>query len=692
MTLGVGQKQALFATAFDARGNLIASAKFTFRSSDTMIAQVRKDGTVIGVNPGLAKIEARSQGKFASMAVLIAGVAPGDPARARAVAASVLTLDPGSVSLFPGEIVRVTPRALREDGSPALVGRVTWRSLNPDVARIDTGGVVAGVAPGKGTIEASVGGRLVARLPVEVSPPDFVLSRQSLMLGPEQVDSIRAVVPSQGNREIRGLLQWRSLDSSVASISPTGVVRGKGAGKTEIVATGFSLERRATVSVHREPQALVVSPQHSAGPILVALRSTRQFTAVAEAEDSTPIPEARVIWELADTALATFDRSSGVLTPKAIGKTTLTARLADIKPAVWTIHIIPGEIGLHPDRVGLAAGQRTTVAAFIRDEQGEPAGKAAAARWSSDRPEVALAREGGVIDALTPGHTVVTATAPWGKSAKADVFVTGDLLLSSNRGGSFGIYQMRTTGSMALLPVMGDTATSFQASLSPDRTRIAFSSNRGGNFDIYVMDADGRNLRRLTTDPRNEGEPVWTPDGSRIVYTSTRGTGTQIAVMSLDGSEVVLTATPGGNHSPAISPDGATIAFVSARDGNQEIYAMGVDGRNQRRLTRSSVRESNPRFFPNGDLAYVTERGKGSRVMRLRWGTNNTTSILQTEHPIPSLAVSRNGDRLAYVVGRITDAAKGRVEFSFFLQSTAPGNHPVAVPLRPGEQISTPSF
>ncbi|MFL5475222.1 MAG: Ig domain-containing protein, partial [Gemmatimonadales bacterium] len=73
MTLGVGQKQALFATAFDQRGNLIPSAKFTFWSSDTLIAQIRKDGTVVGVKPGLAKIEARSQGKRASLAVLITG-------------------------------------------------------------------------------------------------------------------------------------------------------------------------------------------------------------------------------------------------------------------------------------------------------------------------------------------------------------------------------------------------------------------------------------------------------------------------------------------------------------------------------------------------------------------------------------------------------------------------------------------
>jgi uncharacterized protein YjdB len=694
MTLGVGQKQPLFATAFDARGNLIASAKFTFRSSDTMIAQVRKDGTVVGVNPGLAKIEARSQGRRASMAVLITGSSPGDPARARAIAPSVMTLDPTSVSLFPGENIRITPRAVREDGSPALLGRVTWISRQPEVASVDTGGVVAGVAPGRATIEASSGSKLVATATVEVSPPDFALSRQAMTLSPGEIDTLRAVVPSQRNREIRGVVQWRSTDSTVASVTPGGVVRARAAGKTEIIASGMSLERRVTVVVHREAEALVVSPQHSAGPIQVPLRATRQFTAVAEAADSTPIPEARVTWELGDTSVVAFDATSGVLTPKALGTTTLTARLAGIPPAVWTIRIIPGEVGLEPDRVGLAVGQRITIGAIIRDEHGAPAGRPPGIRWSSDRPDVALAREGGVIDALAPGRAVVTGTTPWGKSGKTDVFVVGDLLLSSNRGGSFGIYQLRATGSLALQPLLGDTATNIQAALAPDRTRVVFSSNRGGNFDLYVMDADGSNPRRLTTDPRNDGDPVWTPDGSRIVYTCTRGTGTQIAIMSPDGSEVVLTSTPGGNHAPAVSPDGKTIAFVSARDGNQEIYAMGIDGSNQRRLTRTSVRESSPRFFPNGDLAFAVERSgsKGSRIMRMAFSNPKTTSLLQTNNPVSSLAVSRDGERLAYVVGRIADAARGRVDFSLFLQSTAPGTRPVAVPLKPGEQILTPSF
>ena len=38
-----------------------------------------------------------------------------------------------------------------------------------------------------------------------------------------------------------------------------------------------------------------------------------------------------------------------------------------------------------------------------------------------------------MIDALSPGRAVVTASTSWGKSAKADVFVVGDLLLLSEQ-------------------------------------------------------------------------------------------------------------------------------------------------------------------------------------------------------------------------------------------------------------------
>jgi uncharacterized protein YjdB len=692
MTLGVGQKQPLFATAFDQRGNLIPAAKFTFWSSDTLIAQVRKDGTVVGVKPGLAKIEARSQGKRASLAVLITGSSPGPSGGGKASAASVLTIEPPSLTLFPGETARIRAQALRDDGTPVSVGRVLIKSLRPEIARVDSGGLITGVGAGRTILQAS-SGQLMATLPVEVVQGEFTVTPSELVLGVEETDTLHAVIPSQGNREIRGLVQWRSTDTAVVSVGANGVVRGRAAGKAQVVAAAFSQERQSTVTVRPVPDALVVSP-HQGVTLQVPLRSKQQFSAVAETADSTPLPDVRVAWELGDTLVARFDPATGTLTPKALGTTTLTARLAGITPAVWTVQVVTGEITVEPARVGLLVTQHANLAAIPRDLEPSTL-KAAGIKWTSDRADVAPVRENGSVDALAPGHAVVTALTPWGKQANADVFVMADLVLSSNRRGSTGIYQMRTAGAAPMLPILVDSAVNIQPVPAPDRTRLAFSSNRAGSFDLYVMDADGQRLRRLTSASSSEGEPAWTPDGARLVYTVTTGTATQIAIIGSDGSENrQLTTASGGNHSPCVSPDGRAIAFVSARGGNHAIYAMALDGSGQRRLTRGSARETNPRFSRNGDLFYVVERGggsKGSRVMRMTAG-GNVSQVLQTEEPIASMAVSREGDRVAYVVGQLRDASKGRIEFRLYLQSTASGSPPLSIPLQPGEQILNPSF
>jgi Tol biopolymer transport system component len=694
MTLGVGQRQPLFATAFDQRGNLIPSAKFTFRSSDTLIAQVLKDGTVIGVKPGLAKIEALSQGRRASMAVLITG-GTSNPTSRTSSSATVLTLEPASVTLFPGESVRIRAQALRDDGTPVSVGRVTVKSLRPEIARVDSGGLVTGLAPGRTIIQAA-SGRLMATLPVEVTQAEFVVIPRQIVLVPEQTDTIRAVVPSQGNRQVSATVQWSSTDPAIVSVNAGGVVRAHRAGRADVIAAAHSQERRTSVTVHQVPDALVVTPPQG-GLIQVPLRSTRSFTAVAESADSTPIPEAQISWELSDTSVATFDRTTGVLTPKMLGTTTLTARIPGINPAVWTIRVVAGEITVEPTKVGLLVAQRASFSAVLRDwDVSSSPARTPGVSWSSDRPDVAQVRENGQVEALSLGHAVITATMPWGKKATADVFVVGDLLVSSNRAGAYGIYQLRAAGSLGVVPVLTDSASNVQAMLSPDRTRIVFSSNRNGQYDLYAMDPAGSNLRRLTTATGHEGEPTWTPDATRIVYTATTGTVSHIAIMSSEGAENrQLTTASGGNHSASVSPDGRTIAFVSARDGNHAIYTMGIDGSNQRRLTRGSGRETSPRYTRNGDLFYVTERGggsRGSKVMRMASGGGASSQVLQTDEPVTALAVSREGDRLAYIVGRIRDASKGRVDFSLYLQSTTPGRPAVPVPLQPGEQISSLSF
>lgn len=83
---------------------------------------------------------------------------------------------------------------------------------------------------------------------------------------------------------------------------------------------------------------------------------------------------------------------------------------------------------------------------------------------------------------------------------------------------------------------------------SPSGTKIAFESNT----QIWTMDADGTNLRRLTSD--GGMQPSWSPDGQKIVYIgftqkeyNPESNGT-LWIMNSDGSvKHQLTHGPGQN-------------------------------------------------------------------------------------------------------------------------------------------------
>jgi uncharacterized protein YjdB len=686
MTMPVGQKQTIFATAYDRQGNIIASAKFTFWSSDTAIARVSKEGTVQGMAPGLAKVEARTGNRRASLAVLITG------ASSAAGAGALLTLDPTAAMLLPGELAQVTPQAVHEDGSASDIGPVAWKSLKPEVATVDSTGLVLGVAPGKSIVQASTSTGLMATLPVEVEQAELALSGATGILGPQESETLTVVVPSQNNRAVTRGIQWASADSGIASVTPDGIVTARAPGRTEIVMTGLGQERRAPLVVHRLPQTLVLTPRPVAEPIELPLRAARQFAAVAQAGDSTPIPEARVAWEVGDSSRVAFDRATGTLTARDTGETTLTARLRGFDPVIWHIRVVPGVLALDRNRLGLKPGERATLSASVRDDANRVVAQPGAV-WTSDRPDVA-AVTAGEVRAVGPGHAVVTAAAPWGKSVSADVFVTADLMVTSDRGGAMGLYQIRLDSPDALLP-LGVDGGARQGVVSPDRTRIVYRSDKGGSPDLYLADADGQNARPLTHDPSVESDQVWTPDGTRLIFTTTPPGGVaQVASLKMDGTDPrTLTSSAGGNRSADVSPDGRRVVFVSLRDGNPELYETDLGGGPAQRLTKTGDKEGSPRFLPNGDLIYLVDKGSKTRVMRLAGaGSAAPLPVLEIDQPVVGFDLSRDGERIAYVAGKLAEPGKKSPPLSLRIQPLAPRTTPVVVPLRPGEQVLSPSF
>lgn len=136
------------------------------------------------------------------------------------------------------------------------------------------------------------------------------------------------------------------------------------------------------------------------------------------------------------------------------------------------------------------------------------------------------------------------------------------LLFRSNRSGHWELYRGDANGNAAR-PLTHDPANDAldkheyggegPARWSADGTRIVWMRKfEGSGYDVWTMDADGVNAANLTaTHAGNDGYPSFSPDGKWIAFDSDRSGANEVYVMNADGSDVRrITTSPGGNLAP----------------------------------------------------------------------------------------------------------------------------------------------
>jgi len=721
VTIKVGERLGLLATAFDRVGNVIPTVRPIWTSNNVNVAKVDNSGTVTGVASGVAIVEARVGTRRGQAVVQVTGssggggqppvvpptgpptgppVEPGtDPFAGQPAGsgpAAALKIDPSVIYLLPSENTHASPRALRDDGSPAAPVRVVWKSLREDIASVDQNGNIVALAQGQGTVQMS-SGTLTATAPVVVQAAEVAIQEPGpLILAPGELDTLHVIVPTQNGRLVHPLaLSWQSNNPGVFQVNLVGVVRAVGPGAATLTVGGLQT-KTLEIRVHRAVEAFAVL-QRASAEVAVPVTATARFQATPLAGDNTPVPEARVTWSVGDSSVAGFDPATGTLTARRLGRTQLVAKgPGQGLQVTWTVNVIAGSLKLAVARLALAPGERATLRANFADDSGAVLGPASGLSWASDNAQVASVAEDGTITGQGYGRARITASAPGGKTASADVYVMGEIIVASSRGGKFRLYSIERSNLSQLRPLSADTGQQIDPAFSPDGARIAFVSNRDGNAEIYAMDADGSHVTRLTSDPQLDGHPVFTPDGQAILFQSQRTGGKlQIFAMNADGTGVKQLTQDSVSLAPAVSPDGRTIAYVSLRNKNYDIWLMNRDGSNQRQFTRSPQwRESEPRFLKDGTLAYLVERQEGGRtvqqVMKADLPTGQVTALSGTDLALFSFAVAPAGDLLALVVNA-EPGNRRNPSYRVYVQPVGSGAA-VPIPTLGPEQMITPTF
>lgn len=184
--------------------------------------------------------------------------------------------------------------------------------------------------------------------------------------------------------------------------------------------------------------------------------------------------------------------------------------------------------------------------------------------------------------------------------------------------------------------------------------------------DIYLMNADGTNVRRLTTAPGYDGGPFFSPDGQRIIWRrfDEHGMNADVFTMKTDGSDVKrLTDFKAMSWAPYFHPSGKYVVFTSNKLGfeNFELFIVDADGAKEPvRATFTDGFDGLPVFSPDGaKLCWTSNRtaDKKSQLFLANWNHDAALAALG-EAPVATKAKA-----MPDLANLTRDILKGTVEW-----------------------------
>ena len=477
-------------------------------------------------------------------------------------------------------------------------------------------------------------------------------------------------VSDSGGRPVPGRsAAWSSSDPAIATVDRGGNVHAVAAGTASITARVD--EVTDSLTLHVRPPSVAAIELRAPRELLAGRRAAASATPLDRAQ--RPLAERPVRWSSSDDSIATVD-ATGTVTAFRPGAVTLTAS-CEGREASAPLSVVPvpaATISLDEETEPLEIGEECQLRATVRDADGAPLDRAVA--WRSSNVRVATVSDEGMVRALAPGKSKVTATADravastrivvvaagtgagiaaaparprrgWLLAGAAVVLTAVGVLLATTRSGT----PTTVVSDAPTLPAPPATPPAADSTATPaPRARLvvgpaALTLAVGGSSQLHggLVDAAGNAV--------DGPAPRWSSSDRAVATVDSAG-----RVTALSAGTATITATALGRRTPVVvnvraprsaeSPRAATIAVSLPRplqEGDTTTLHAVVRDSAGRRLSDDAVVWSSA----DPEIAGVD-------------GTTGLVRAIREGRTLVSATVDGRSQRVAIVVAARSQAAR----------------------------------
>lgn len=603
------QVYQLFATLEGYESKPPTNKNITWVSSDESVINVTQyqgetsqGGAITAVGPGYATVMAISEDgqKVDSFNFIVRE-------RVTKVTLPYTSLD---VNLESGKIQLV---ATVSPDYPTTDRGIVWTSSDPAVAEVDKFGVVTFKKPGytsiKATstdnIEASATCMINVRIPVTGVTVD---KTEAKMKVGETLRIIAEVSPSNAaNKNVT----WSSTDTSVVTVSDTGLCTAKAGGSATIVVRTQDGGFVATcmITVYQEVESIRLSKTTAR----VGRGSTIRLRATVLPETAT---NKKVTWSSSDNSIATVNQDGEVTGLKIGDPVIITATtVSGNKMATCKVTVTEPVTGLiiSPTSKTLKKGQYFTIKATVY-----PTDRVTndTVLWASSNPKVAKVDSKGKVTAVAGGKATIQAK----------------------------------TEDQGFLGFCTVTVIEKVSKITLNHKSAYLSKGQKLTLKATVSNSTATNKK-----------VVWTSSNKKVATVNSKG---QVVAKGNGTTTIKVKATDGSGKYAT-----CTIRVITRTTSVRlnQYYMTCIKGRSYRLTakvypTNASIKKikwtsSNPKVARVSQSGIVTAVGKGTckiTATNLAPGNKRATCNVTVINPIPTTAITLNKDEITLVKGGTT--------------------------------------